>query len=354
MERPEHSAPKARVVLALMPTPLRLHVRRLLSQHREIAVVGQAFSGSLVQETLANTGGNWLIIDASASLSELPDLKHYGDSLLGCLILHAGNRADLPPLRHPKIEWLPRPHDLEMEVAEGAFGQAVIRKILGLKTQSYLSEQRPADVGSPSSQRPVTAAKRGGKYDVLAIGSSTGGPQALHVFLAAIATRLTLPVVITQHISQGFTASLARSLQETCKIEVHEAHDGQALSAGEVYLAPAGKHLRIERQGPTLLCRLDDGPPECFCKPSVDVMLRSLAEITALHTLVVILTGMGQDGLLGATHIKACGGSIFAQDEASSVVWGMPGAVAKADLCTAVLPLHQLGDAVIDVLRRHS
>jgi two-component system chemotaxis response regulator CheB len=191
--------------------------------------------------------------------------------------------------------------------------------------------------------------------DVLAIGSSTGGPQALQVLFAGLASfglPIAFPVVVTQHMTVGFVGALAASLQTHTGIPTREAEDGMLLQPGQAYLAPGGRHLRLERlesqpQNLQLVCKLDDGPPENYCKPAVDVMLRSLAQAAPLRTLVVMLTGMGQDGLLGCTQLHADGATILAQDQASSVVWGMPGAVAQAGICRAVLPLEQLAARVL-------
>ncbi len=184
-------------------------------------------------------------------------------------------------------------------------------------------------------------------FDVLAVGASTGGPAALPVLLAPLAGKLTVPIVITQHIGLGFAASLAQSLTQQCNIAAHEAQDGAILQPGEVYLGPGGRHFTIRAERGALVARLDDGPPQCFCKPSVDVMLGSLADMPALRTLVVILTGMGQVGMAGSRRIKDQGGCILAQDQETSVVWGMPGAVAGAGLCDAVAPLPSLASAVL-------
>jgi two-component system chemotaxis response regulator CheB len=184
---------------------------------------------------------------------------------------------------------------------------------------------------------------------IIAVGSSTGGPQALPEVLIPLAGRLRLPVVVTQHMPATFIPLLADHLTRNTGVSVVVAQDGMALQPGRVHMAPGGRHLLLVREDERVICRLDDGPPENFCKPAVDPMLRSVVRAFGGRTLAVILTGMGQDGLAGCRALVEAGGAVLAQDEATSVVWGMPGAVAQAGLCQAVLPLARLGEAVAGI-----
>ncbi|MDZ7714076.1 MAG: chemotaxis protein CheB [Rhodovibrio sp.] len=190
--------------------------------------------------------------------------------------------------------------------------------------------------------------------DVLAIGSSTGGPQALFKFLGGLG-RVTQPVLITQHMPATFTALLADHIGRQTKLTCSEGRDGDPLAGGHVYIAPGGKHMTVAKDaGGQLRIKLDDGPPENFCKPSVDPMLRSLSRVYGGRLLTVILTGMGSDGLKGAEVAVQAGAHVLAQDEATSVVWGMPRAVAKAGLCSAVLPIGELATAVQKLIVRNA
>ena len=150
------------------------------------------------------------------------------------------------------------------------------------------------------------------------------------------------PVLITQHMPPTFTAILAEHLAHLAGRPAHEAQDGEEINAGTIYLAPGGKHMRIARHDGTAVIALDDGAPINFCRPAVDPLFASAAEVWGPWVLGLVLTGMGADGARGAQAIVAAGGSIIAQDEASSVVWGMPGQVAQAGLCSAVLPLNDI------------
>ncbi|MCC8942873.1 chemotaxis response regulator protein-glutamate methylesterase, partial [Bradyrhizobium sp. Arg68] len=185
---------------------------------------------------------------------------------------------------------------------------------------------------------------------VLLVGSSTGGPQALMALVAEIGSVIDrFPVLITQHMPPTFTTILAEHLARTSKRPAHEAVDGETIKAGQIYLAPGGRHMRIARHGIDAVIALDDGPPINFCKPAVDPMFTSAIDVWQGSIMSVILTGMGSDGMRGGKDIVAAGGSVIAQDEATSVVWGMPGAAANAGICAAVLPLNQIAPKLVRV-----
>jgi len=183
---------------------------------------------------------------------------------------------------------------------------------------------------------------------VLLIGSSTGGPQALNLLIAKLDKVIDhAPVLITQHMPPTFTTILAEHLARASGRQAAEAVDGEAVVAGRIYVAPGGKHMRVARRNGAAVITLDDSPPIKFCKPAVDPLFSSAAEVWGAWNLGVILTGMGSDGTHGATDIVAAGGDVIAQDEASSVVWGMPGAAAHAGVCAAVLPLDQIAPKIV-------
>ncbi len=224
----------------------------------------------------------------------------------------------------------------------------------------FVTARRPATPVSISSARAATTeakpalfadkqiSLRTGSFrrpKVLAIGSSTGGPQALMKFFAGFKRAPDVPVLITQHMPATFTAILAEHLAQATGWKTQEASDGQMLKPGEVYVAPGGRHMEVAVVEGKACVRLTDEPPENFCRPAVDPLFRSLPAVYGENVLAVILTGMGHDGLKGARELTRTGGTLLAQDEASSVVWGMPGAVATAGLCTEVLPVDKLGEA---------
>jgi len=183
---------------------------------------------------------------------------------------------------------------------------------------------------------------------VLLIGSSTGGPQALNAIVASIGTVIDeVPVLVTQHMPPTFTAIMAEHLARSSGRPVHEADDGEPVRPGTIYVARGGRHMRVVRSDGEPAVALDDGPPVNFCKPAVDPLFSSAARVWGPATLALVLTGMGTDGTRGAAAIVAAGGGVVVQDEASSVVWGMPGSVAQAGLASAVLPLDQIGPSVV-------
>jgi two-component system chemotaxis response regulator CheB len=181
-----------------------------------------------------------------------------------------------------------------------------------------------------------------GKPDLLAIGSSTGGPNALFKVLDKL-KGVDIPVVITQHMPPTFTKILAEHIRQQTGLASVEAEDGMPLVAGRIHIAKGGHHMLIDRKGAMSILRVDDGPMENYCRPAVDPMLRSAIKIFGNKIMTVILTGMGTDGMLGCREIVKAGGRVIAQDEKSSVVWGMPGAVALDGTCSAVLPLDEIG-----------
>jgi two-component system, chemotaxis family, protein-glutamate methylesterase/glutaminase len=182
----------------------------------------------------------------------------------------------------------------------------------------------------------------------LVIGSSTGGPQALMSLVTDLGPVIDrFPVLITQHMPPTFTTILAEHLARSSRRPAHEAVDGEIVKPGKIYLAPGGRHMRVVRHGADVAIALDDGPPVNFCKPAVDPLFTSATDVWQGSTLALVLTGMGSDGMRGGKDIIAAGGSVIAQDEATSVVWGMPGAAANAGICAAILPLNQIAPKLV-------
>lgn len=204
----------------------------------------------------------------------------------------------------------------------------------------------PASAG-PAASTPAMRPFSNQAPKVLLIGSSTGGPQALMTLVTELGSVIDrFPVLITQHMPPTFTTILAEHLARSSRRPAAEAVDGEPVKPGRIYLAPGGKHMRVARSGMDTVIALDDGPAVNFCKPAVDPLFISAIDIWHGGILSVILTGMGSDGMRGGKDIVAAGGSVIAQDEASSVVWGMPGAAANAGICAAILPLNQIGTKV--------
>jgi two-component system chemotaxis response regulator CheB len=205
--------------------------------------------------------------------------------------------------------------------------------------------------GPAAPVRPPVKRSTGGKIDILAIGSSTGGPDALTKVLLGLPADLPVPIVITQHMPPVFTKMFAERLDRSTPLKVVEAGEGMELTAGTVYIAPGDRHLVFQRRGTATMTQLNNGPQENSCRPAVDVMFRSVAALYGGSCFATILTGMGQDGRGGAKVLRDSGAEVLAQDEATSVVWGMPGAVVAAGLADEVLPLDRIAGALLNRVR---
>jgi two-component system, chemotaxis family, protein-glutamate methylesterase/glutaminase len=263
-------------------------------------------------------------------------------------------------------DYIPKPESTREASAAETFRHDLVQKIRNLGARARrLSHARaaPSLVPAPGRVRETThrapavhhasapivqRAFSSQNPRVLLIGSSTGGPQALMSLVADIAPVIDrFPVLITQHMPPTFTTILAEHLARASHRPAREAIDGEAIKAGQIYLAPGARHMRVVRQAIGAAIALDDGPPINFCKPAVDPLFSSAIEVWQGSTLALILTGMGSDGMRGGKDIVAAGGSVIAQDEATSVVWGMPGAAAHAGICSAVLPLNQIAPKLV-------
>ncbi len=262
-------------------------------------------------------------------------------------------------------DYIPKPESTREPAAAETFRHDLIQKIrhLGAKVRRAVpasaspplapvldrvrepaSRPAPAPVANPQLRRAFSPQPP----RALLIGSSTGGPQALMTLVGEIGAVIDrFPVLITQHMPPTFTTILAEHLARASRRPAHEAIDGEIVKAGRIYLAPGGRHMRVVRQGADAVIALDDGPPVNFCKPAVDPLFTSAIDVWQGGVLALVLTGMGSDGMRGGKEIVAAGGSVIAQDEATSVVWGMPGAAANAGICAAVLPLGQIAPKLV-------
>ena len=284
-------------------------------------------------------------------------------------------------------DYVPKPESNSEVSTSVDFRRELIEKVkaLGLRKQSSPTRGRPmraqTAAGRTASQAPVSrmaqeprgytsraarpdaasapAAIRGFqtrayssvKPRILAIGSSTGGPQALQTLMSDIRSAIhDVPVVVTQHMPPTFTAILAEHLSKAASCPAKEAEHDEVLKPGHIYVAPGGHHMVLHKDGGQPVARLEDGPPINFCKPAVDPLFDSVAKIYGSATLAIVLTGMGHDGAQGVKTISAGGGSVIAQDEESSVVWGMPGAAAQTGMCCDILPLSRIGTKVAGLL----
>jgi two-component system chemotaxis response regulator CheB len=231
-----------------------------------------------------------------------------------------------------------------------------IRDELIPKLKALTGTHRVAQAGGPRTIPPTRPAGSGrtrtGPFQGLVIGCSTGGPDALAKVLPVLPGDLPVPVLIVQHMPPLFTRLLAQRLDATCRLSVSEAAQGDLVVPGRVLIAPGGKHLTVRRVGTGVQVQLTEDPPENFCRPAVDVLFRSASSVYGDRLFGVVLTGMGLDGEKGSAVIRQAGGEIVVQDEASCVVWGMPGAVAMAGQADKVLSLSRIGQEIAATLMR--
>jgi two-component system chemotaxis response regulator CheB len=223
--------------------------------------------------------------------------------------------------------------------------EQLVPRIHALGGQSRPADQRRYPVPTRPVTRPAVPARpvTGGPTPrVIAIGASTGGPDALARMLAELPAHLPVPVLVVQHMPPVFTKMFAERLDRLSPLRVVEARDNVVLEPGVVYIAPGDRHLLVVARGTDVVTRLNDAPPENSCRPAVDVLFRSVARIYGRATLATVLTGMGQDGRRGGAELRGVGAEVIAQDEQTSVVWGMPGAIVNNGLANAVLPLDQI------------
>ena len=336
-------------------------VTRTLDEEPGIKVEASAPNGLMALKAVGTHDIDVVVLDiempALDGMAALPRLLAANPNLKIIMVSSASQTdADiaLKAMALGAVDYIPKP-STGLGGAE-SFREELIAKVKAHSAPGKLSpaarkpERPPKPVAVPAAPaktgRP-SARKKTIRPDVIAIGSSTGGPQALAEVLKELDRSVRQPILITQHMPATFTALLAEHMSRYSGREAAEAREGEVLVPGRIYIAPGGKHLIVEqRAAGGVMISLDDGPPENSCKPAVDPMLRSLARIYKERLLVVILTGMGCDGLKGCEEVVAEGGTVLVQDQETSVVWGMPGAVAQAGFSHEILPLTQIGSAI--------
>lgn len=277
----------------------------------------------------------------------------------GSLGLKSSAAAATPPAAgmSARVSESSAPRGLPARTEVGPRPVTSVSSAVGSDPASRSSLVMPASVSvtpSPATRPQVARGNAspiqlgmGGKLEAVVIGVSTGGPNALAVVLPSIPADFPLPILIVQHMPPHFTRLLAERLSARTAMPVEEGVAGSVLTPGRMWLAPGNFHMVVEKDGSQVRLKTHQGPPENSCRPAVDVLFRSAAEVFGSRTLAVVLTGMGQDGLKGCEVIRGAGGQVIVQDEASSVVWGMPGYVAKAGLAHKVLPLDQIAPEIV-------
>jgi two-component system, chemotaxis family, protein-glutamate methylesterase/glutaminase len=331
---------------------IRRLVSDVLSADPAVRVVGTAPNGRIalakvdqLRPDLVTLDVEMPVMDGVATVRELRRRHARLPVIMFSTLTSGGADATFAALTAGATDYVTKPTNV------GNLAEAItsVRQQL-LPRIHALCERPPAPVARPAPARPGPPARppaRPGAVKAVLIGSSTGGPEALRQVLTELPAALPVPIVVVQHMPPVFTTMLAKRLDATCKVTVVEAEHGMPLERGVVYLAPGDRHLEVSRAAGQLRTRLHDGPKENHCRPAVDVLFRSAATAFGNGALAVVLTGMGQDGRRGAEALVAAGAQVVAQDEASSVVWGMPGAVVAARLADTVLPLTDVAAYIV-------
>lgn len=360
------AGPAVRVLICDDSAVVRGVMGRLLDSEPDMRVVGRAANGLQALETIralpAADRPQVVLLDLEMpvmdGMTALPLLLREGGGPVPAVIVASaltqrGAAAAMAALRAGAADYIPKP-SASGGVNDPAFRAELLAKLRGWARMAGAVGQAgaaPRPTPPPVPPRFGGAMVAGGLPPLaIAIGCSTGGPQALSALVQALGPApLAMPVLVVQHMPPGFTTMLADHLGRLGGLPCSEARDGEALLPGRIYVAPGDRHLLAERAAADprrLVARLSDSPPEHFCRPAVDPLLRGLVDLCGGRLVVAILTGMGQDGLEGCRKVAGAGGLVLAQDEASAVVWGMPGAVVRAGLAHGVQPPAALGAAI--------
>jgi len=362
---------QVRVMLVEDSAVIRGMVRSWLDELENVEVVASADNGRIALNMVTAANPDVIILDIEMpvmdGLTALPGLLRAcpeAKVLIASTLSKRNAEISMKAIHMGAADYLAKPSFArDGNDARRLFKEELVRKVVGLGQQrpNHAGLNHGRAGGAATSQRweAIPGAKSHFKLRpvsritprVLVIGSSTGGPAALSNVLASLKGKLArVPVLITQHMPPTFTTLLGETLSRVSGLAGGETHAGEIVAQGRLYLAPGGFHMRVAQWGGQVKIALDEGAPINHCRPAVDPLFESVAQIYHGAALGVILTGMGSDGALGALRIADGGGSVLAQDEASSIVWGMPGAAMAAGACVAAVELENLGDRVANML----
>jgi len=357
---------------------MRSLLRTVVSRDAGLEVAGTAADGDAALRMIASTQFDVVLLDVEmpvkdglATLRELKARGHRMPVIMCSSLTQRGASVTIEALACGASDYVAKPSGQSgREAATEALAQDLIPKIQALTGQAQAGiagsglapglgmgagamRFPPALAGLP----PLKSHPMTGTPVVLVIGVSTGGPAALDVLLPALPGDFPLPVLIVQHMPEVFTGLFAERLNGRCRLRVREGAEGEAVRAGTIYIARGNWHMEVlaaSRAGSPPTLHLSQGPQENHCRPAADVLFRSAAGVYGAGVLAVVLTGMGSDGMLGCRAIREEKGSVLAQDQASSTVWGMPGAVANAGLANRIVPLSAMAAEILRVVNRKS
>lgn len=364
---------KIRVMLVDDSAVIRGLIDRALRPDPAIEIVASAGDGQAALAMLARYPADVIILDIEmpvmdgiTALPKLLALSPKSRIIMASTLTQRNAEISLRALQLGAADYIPKPSTKELgQVTE--FYRDLLAKIHALAPKELASAMPPAAAqagvqkhGLAGAYSPIEAPKVAVRQtenppavtSAVAIASSTGGPQALlEIFKLFKGVTPRVPIFITQHMPASFTTILADHIARASGLECFEAKDGEPVKGGRIYVAPGDYHMTVESAPSGKVIRLNQNPPENFCRPSADPMLRSLAEIYGERLLVCVLTGLGSDGARGGASVVAAGGMVVAQDESTSVVYGMPKAVADAKLTSAIFPLPRIAPYLIQAVR---
>jgi two-component system chemotaxis response regulator CheB len=361
--------PPLRVLICDDSVVIRAAIARILESDPRLQVVARARDGQEGVAVVRRGGIDVVVLDVEMpvmdGLTALPLMLEADPGLrviVASTLTTRGAAVAMEAMRRGAADYVPKP----VVGMDGAFAEELLAKVRGhgsLRQRGIPAPlaPRPATTAQPApvparviSPTPAPSARPAALAgmvlpSVIAIGSSTGGPEALTTLFRSFRRAPRVPLLLTQHMPPAFIPMMAEHLTRVGPVPVSVAQEGEALEPGRAYLAPGDRHMLVAPGTPRPVVRLSDGPPENSCRPAVDPMLRSLPAAFGGRVLVAILTGMGQDGCAGSDAVVRAGGRVLAQDAATSVVWGMPGAVAEAKLAEEVLPLPALVQRIAEL-----
>lgn len=344
---------------------IRGFLTRFIEEDPKLKVVSSMANGQLALTALERTQVDVIVLDIEMpvmdGLTALPLLLKRDPNMqiiMASTLTKENAVITLRCMQAGASECLAKPTSQEL-AGSNAFKQSLIDKVKTLGGVARKRRARQGVVGDASKAKvadaPVVPPLKKftlmkeiikSRPDVIAIGSSTGGPQALLQFFAELKPAIKQPIFVTQHMPPTFTTILAEHISKQTGYVCAEAIDGEVVQSGRVYIAPGNYHMLVKVDAGRKIISVNQDPPENFCRPAVDPMMRSIVEAYGKKVLAVIFTGMGSDGAKGSQKVAEAGGIVLAQDETTSVVWGMPGATAMLGVCTQVLPLGLMAKAV--------
>jgi two-component system chemotaxis response regulator CheB len=363
---------RTRIMIVDDSAVMRSLLRSVVCTDASLEVAGTAADGAsalagieILRPDLILLDVEMPVMDGLVTLRELRARGYRIPVIMCSSLTQRGARVTIEALAGGASDYVAKPTgQASREAATRALAQDLVPKIYALTGQIQCPPQAqpPQTLPRVPLTLPTAPMRKARSISsvpaVLAIGVSTGGPAALEVLLPALPGNFPLPVAIVQHMPEQFTRVFAERLNSRCRLPVREAAEGDPLRAGTIYIARGNWHLEAlaaSRAGSPPTLHLNQGPLENHCRPAVDALFRSLAGVYGAGVLAVVLTGMGFDGLTGCRMIRDSGGSVLVQDQATSTVWGMPGAVANAGLAHHVLPLHELAPEILRIAGpRHS